>query len=283
MNETVSRDASGFRGSFRRWGELARILAARNLKIRYKGSALGFFWSLLTPAATILMYAVFARILKFGGGDGYLPFLVTGVVVWGFTAGTLNDSLHSIAGNSNLVKKVFFPRAILPLSTTLANAVNFLLTLVPLLLYLALAGRLRLGAAGWLLPAFALHFLLALGISFLVSTLNVFFRDTQHAVGIGQLAWFFLTPVFYFPQMQLEAAGFLGAWRGLVFLNPMTGVLALYRRGLMGAAEQPLVPPAFAADVPAWWIGVSCAMCLAVLALGVAALRRGDRSFGDAL
>ena len=239
-----------------KWAELTRILTARNLKIRYKGSVLGFFWSLLTPALTILMYAVFAHILKFNKGQPhYLQFLVSGIIVWGFTAGCLNDSLFSIAGNANLVKKVFFPRAILPWGPGLL----------------------------WLLPAFAFHLALCTGIALLVGTLNVFFRDTQHVVGIGQLAWFFLTPVFYFPQMQLEAAGFLGAWRGLVFLNPMTGVLALYRRALMGAAEQPLVPPAFAADVPAWWVGVSCAMCLAVLAIGVAALRRGDRTFGDEL
>ena len=267
-----------------KWAELTRILTARNLKIRYKGSVLGFFWSLLTPALTILMYAVFARILKFGGGDGYLPFLVTGIVVWGFTAGVLNDSLHSIAGNSNLVKKVYFPRAILPLTTALANGVNFLLTFVPLMIYLAITGTLELGPGLlWLVPAFAFHLALCAGIACLVGTLNVFFRDTQHIVGIGQLAWFFLTPVFYFPRMQLEAAGFLGAWKGLVFLNPMTGVLALYRRALMGAAEQPLVPPDFAADVPARWVGASCAVCLAVLFLGLAALRRGDRNFGDAL
>lgn len=289
MNGAVSGNASETRGSFRRWGELTRILAARNLKIRYKGSALGFFWSLLTPALTILMYAVFARILKFGGGDGYLPFLVTGIVVWGFTAGVLNDSLHSIAGNSNLVKKVYFPRAILPLSTTLANAANFLLTLVPLLLYLALAGRLRLSHAGWLVPALALHFLLALGIAFLVSTLNVFFRDVQHAVGIGQLAWFFLTPVFYYPAMQVSAAPLPDAWRGLVYLNPMTGVLAMYRRGLLG---DELVPgaetlaawgaPAAAAPSP-WWLAAGAASAALVFLLGRAALRRGDRFFGDVL
>ena len=270
-------------GGWARWRDLTRILTARNLKIRYKGSALGFFWSLLTPATTIAMYAIFAGILKFAKGQNYLPFLVTGLLVWGFTAGTLNDSLFAIAGNANLVKKVWFPRVILPLTTALANAVNFALTLAPLLLYLALDGVLDLSHALWLLPAAFFHLALCVGIACLVSTLNVFFRDTQHIVGIGQLAWFFLTPVFYFPRMQLEAAGFLGAWKGLVFLNPMTGVLALYRRGLMGAAEQPLVPPDFAAEVPAWWVGVSCAVCLAVLWIGLAALRRGDRSFGDAL
>ena len=123
-----------------RWLDLVRILTARNLKIRYKGSVLGFLWSLLTPALTILMYAVFARILKFNAGQPhYLQFLVSGIIVWGFTAGCLNDSLYSIAGNANLVKKVRFPRAILPLSTAIANSVNFLLTFVPLALYLALA------------------------------------------------------------------------------------------------------------------------------------------------
>lgn len=289
MNDASTGTPSSPGGSLRRWGELARILAHRNLKIRYKGSALGFFWSLLTPAATILMYAVFARILKFGGGDGYLPFLVTGIVVWGFTAGTLNDSLHAIAGNANLVKKVYFPRAILPLSTTLANAANFLLTLVPLVLYLALAGRLRLGHAGWLVPALALHFVLALGISLLVATLNAFFRDTQHAVGIAQLAWFFLTPVFYYPAMQVAAAPLPAAWRGLVYLNPMTGILAMYRRGLLGAELVPGAETLAAWQAPAeaapgaWWLAASAGAAVLVCILGVLALRRGDRFFGDVL
>ncbi len=289
MNDASPGDSRPAGGARARWLELTRILALRNLKIRYKGSALGFLWSLLTPALTILMYAVFAHILKFGGGDGYLPFLVTGIVVWGFTAGVLNDSLQAIAGNSNLVKKVWFPRAILPLSTTLANAVNFLLTLAPLLLYLALAGHLRLGRAYWLVPALALQLVLAPGISYPLATLNVFFRDTQHAVGIGQLAWFFLTPVFYYPAMQVSAAPLPDAWRGLVYLNPMTGVLAMYRRGLLGLE---LVPgPAelarFGAGAPAapspWWIAGSAAVAALVYAIGVLALRRGDRSFGDVL
>ena len=127
-------------GGWARWRDLTRILTARNLKIRYKGSALGFFWSLLTPATTIAMYAIFAGILKFAKGQNYLPFLVTGLLVWGFTAGTLNDSLFAIAGNANLVKKVWFPRVILPLTTALANAVNFLLTLAPLLRDMGLDG-----------------------------------------------------------------------------------------------------------------------------------------------
>lgn len=128
--------------------ELVWILVQRNLKIRYKHSALGFLWSLLTPLLMILMYAVFASILKFNtGSPDYLPFLVVGIVVWQFTAGCLNDSLSSIAGSANLVKKVAFPRVILPVSTVLANAVNFVLTFVVLLAYLLATGVADFGAA----------------------------------------------------------------------------------------------------------------------------------------
>ena len=269
------------KAGLRKWGGLVRILVARNLKIRYKGSALGFFWSLLTPALTILMYAVFASILKFNRGQpAYLQFLVTGIIVWNFTAGTLNDSLFSIAGNANLVKKVYFPRAILPLSTALANGVNFLLTAVPLVLYLAVTGTLDLSGGLWLVPAVALHFALCAGIALLCGTLNAFWRDVQHAVGVGQLAWFFMTPVFYDIGMQLGAAPLPGQLKGLVFLNPMTGVLAMYRRGLMGRAP---VPEEWAAAVPAAWIALSAVSCLAILAVGLLALRAGDKRFGDVL
>jgi len=261
--------------------ELTAILVQRNLKIRYKGSALGFLWSLLTPAAMILMYAVFAHILKFNTGDPmYLPFLVTGIVVWQFTAGSLNDSLAAIAGNANLVKKVSFPRVILPLSTALANAVNFGLTFVVLAAYLAVSGALHPARIWLLVPAVVLHLALVSGLACLVATANVFYRDTEHIIGVGTLAWFFLSPVFYSLDLQLGALpGRLGA---LAFLNPMTGILALYRAALMG---QPLLPPAHAAFLPPAWgaLAISAAVCAAALAAGLAAIRAGNRKFGDVL
>lgn len=264
---------------YSRWHELIQILVVRNLKIRYKGSALGFFWSLLTPGLTILMYAVFAKILKFNGGQAhYLQFLVTGILVWQFTAGTLSDSLAAISGSSNLVKKVYFPRIILPVTTVFANGVNFLLTIVPLLLYLALTHTLVLTHALWLIPAVLFQLFLCVGIACFVATLNVYFRDMQHMVGIGQMAWFFLTPVFYDTAMQISAFPLPGVSPGLIFLNPMTGILAFYRRGFMGEA---LLPEACGLS-PAW-VWVSAAMCVVVFLLGLWTLRRGDRGFGDVL
>ena len=269
--------------------DLVRMLVARNLKIRYKGSALGFLWSLLTPLSMIAIYAVFAGVLGMrrqllglsGNTFAYLPFLVSGIVAWQFTAGVLGDSLYTIVGNANLVKKVFFPRVILPVSTVLANSINFLLTFAVLLVYLVAAGALRLSAATlWLVPALALQLALCLGIAMLVSTLHVFFRDTEHIVGLLMLAWFFMTPVMYEASLQTTALArftwFPESLHGLVFLNPMTGILALYRRALMG---MDLVPPGIA---PAWLL-LTVAMIAALLLLGRAALRIGDRHFGDVL
>ncbi len=255
--------------------ELLGMLVARSLKIRYKNSSLGFFWSLLTPAFFIAIYALFAGILGIkgrmlgAGGTGFLPFLVTGIVVWQFTATCFSDALHAIAGNANLIKKASFPRLLLPLSMVLANACNFLLTLVVLLLYLLFA-RAVFGPA-WLLPAAMLaQALLCLGLGLLISAANVFFRDTEHIVGVASLAWFFMTPVFYPTAMQIDFLKGAPAW--LVYLNPMTGILEVYRLAFLNL--QPALSAGFA---------VSCAMSLLVLAAGGAIFAAAQGRFGDVL
>lgn len=255
--------------------ELLATLVDRNLKIRYKGSALGFLWSLLTPGFFILIYAVFAKILRFDNGNpNYLQFLVAGIIIWQFTASCLNDALFSIVGNSNLVKKVFFPRILLPLSTALANAVNFLLTFVVLVAYLVLSGAWDAHAIGWLVPALLLQMLLCTGLCCLCGVSNVFFRDTQHIVSIILQAWFFLSPVFYDVQMQLGIIAKWGLPPWIVYLNPMTGILSAYRAALMG---QPIVPGGF---LP---MALSGMVCVIVFLLGLLAMRSGDKRFGDVL
>ncbi len=263
--------------------ELLWILVKRNLTIRYKNSVLGFFWSLLTPLLMILVYVVFASILKFDNGrDDYLQFLVAGIVTWQFTAGCLNDSLYAIVGNTNLVKKVFFPRIILPISTALANGVNFLLTFVVLLLFILVTGVADFTCVYWLVPAILMHLTLGIGIACLCATANVFFRDMQHLVGVGSLAWFFLSPVFYDLSLQVGILNFANPqWKGIVFLNPMSGILAAYRTAIMG---YPLLPEAAAGAAlhPAWLL-LSAGVCVAVALIGAAALRKGDKYFGDVL
>lgn len=263
--------------------ELIGKFVSRNLKIRYKNSVLGFFWSLLTPLCSILMYAIFARLLKFGG-DGYLPYLVTGIITWQFTASCLNDSLHSIAGNSNLVKKVFFPRIILPLSTVFANAINFLLTFVVLIFYLIVSGVADFENFWLIIPAFIMQIILCLGLACLCSTSNVFFRDTEHIIGVVSQAWFFLSPIMYPLSFQTDVVinKFSSALLPWIYLNPMTGILVLYRKALLGGkanlgAELPAI-------VESWLpICISFVTCLFILLWGRAVLRAGDRKFGDVL
>jgi lipopolysaccharide transport system permease protein len=217
--------------------ELLGILVVRNLKIRYKRSVLGFFWTLLTPLFFILIYAVFLKLLKsFDSNPVFLPSLVAGVVVWQFLAMCLGDSLHAILGNATLVTKAAFPRIVLPLSMAIANTINFLLSTVILIVYLLILKLVVMPEVisfqyAWLLPiVLVTQFALCLGLSLILSSLNVFFRDTEHILGVGLLAWFFLTPIIYtFDRIPQE-------FQRYSFLNPMTGIVTAFRTGFLGTS-----------------------------------------------
>ena len=183
----------------------------------------------------------------------------------------------SVAGNASLVKKVYFPRLILPLSVCLSGLINFLLTL---LVQWALVAAL-LAAKGAALPAAALwvpvlslyHLLFNFGLALLVAAANVYFRDTQHVVGLLMSAWFFMTPVMYTLELvRSVAAGH--AWvGGLYLLNPMTGLITAYR-----ALQTP--------DAAFPWNGCSLAgllLPLALLAVAVPVFQRAQRNFSDVL
>jgi lipopolysaccharide transport system permease protein len=258
---------------FRR--ELLWILVVRNLKLRYKHSALGFFWSLLSPLLLILIYATFAAILRFNvGRPNYLQFLVIGIVIWQFLSMCLNDSLYTVMGSANLVKKTAFPRLILPLSMVFANLINFLLTWIVLLLYLAFSGMSFQYIV--LLPVVLLvQTALCLGMALFLSSVNVFFRDTEHILGVGTLAWFFMTPIFYPIKDQL--AFLPEKFAALVFLNPMTGIVWSYRVILMGSSTPDIT------SVPAYFLAVSAAVSFVVLAIGIVVFQRLQVRFGDEL
>jgi ABC-type polysaccharide/polyol phosphate export permease len=217
--------------------ELVGNLVARNLKQRYKGSALGFLWSLLHPLFLVLIYLVFIRLMRF---PTRLPHLLVGVMAWQFLSLCASDAAGVILGHASLVKKTWFPRFILPLSAVLGNLVHFGLSLVVLAVALP-----ALGApprASWLLlPGIvAVQFLFCLGLSLALSALNVFFRDVEHLVPIGLMSWFFVSPVIY-PVEQVIGNPSLPAWVApLFFANPMSLFLAWYRLAFLGDPLPPL-------------------------------------------
>ena len=211
--------------------ELVANFVVRNLKQRYKGSALGFLWSLLHPLFLVLIYLVFIRLMRFSTN---MPYLLVGVMVWQFLSLCAGDAAAVVLSNASLVKKTWFPRMILPLSAVLGNLVHFVLSLLVLVVALPLLGVSPRGT--WLhLPwLIALQFLFSLGISLGLSALNVFFRDVEHLVPIALMSWFFVTPVIYSADLVLENP-LLPPWGAAVFFaNPMTAMLTWYRHAFLG-------------------------------------------------
>ena len=250
--------------------ELLVILVERNLKIRYKNTSLGFLWTLLGPVFQILIYTVFLRILKIPVD---LESLVVGIFMWQFLAITTGDSLNVILGNSTLITKTPFPRIVLPLSTVLANFINFALSILVLIVFLLFVRPDVHVYAVCLLPVFlASHVALCLGLSLLVSGCNVFFRDTEHLVSVGLMAWFFLSPAMY--DIETFVSPKFG--EGLVSLylcNPMAALLAGYRLVFLGMNE----------SLAAVRYLPGLALCWGVLAIGIVSFRRMDGRFGDVL
>lgn len=248
--------------------ELVWNFVARNLKQRYKGSALGFLWSLLHPLFLVLIYLVFIRLMRF---STRLPTLLVGVMAWQFLSLCAGDAAGVVLGHASLVKKTWFPRVILPLSAVLGNLVHFGLSLLVLALALPLLGVAP--GLGWLhLPwLIGLQFLFCLGISLGLSALNVFYRDVEHLVPIGLMSWFFVTPVIYSAE-QVVGNQTLPAWVAPVFFaNPMAALLAWYRHAFLG---DPLP------GVPLWPGLLGAA---AVFVLGALLFARLEPRFADEL
>ena len=250
--------------------ELLSTLVARNLKIRYQSSALGFFWTLLNPLFMMLIYWIFITFMKFPIDAASL---LTGILAWQFLTMCCGDSINAVAGQPNLVKKVYFPRIILPVSTVLANLVNFLLSLVVLFVFAVALGRLQWGAGLAALPLIvALQLVFGLGLALLISCSSVYFKDTEHIVGVLLMAWFFMSPVIYTLAFITSSDRIPGWLATLYQVNPMVGLISLYRWAVVGGA--PPGAPAVAAAV---------VVPLAALAAGAVIFARFEPDFADEL
>jgi len=214
--------------------ELIWNLTVRDLKARYKDSVLGFFWSLLNPLAMMAVFTiVFTVMLPNQSVENFPIFVLCALLPWNFfTSGVLGGTT-SVVGNGNLIKKVFFPREILPIASVLSNLVNFLLALVVLFVALIVFGA-KISSDIWLLPiVISVQFVFILGIVLFLSTLHVFYRDTIMIVDVVLLAAFFLTPVFYPMDIVPKNSDILGftidVHRWLRILNPMASLVTTYR------------------------------------------------------
>lgn len=213
--------------------ELLRNLILRELRGTYRGSLLGFLWSLLNPLLTMLIFsAVFGLILRVplpasaSGAANFPAFLLAGLLPWNLLSSALSAGCLSLVANANLIRKVYFFRAVLPASAVLANGLHFLIGLGLLLIFLAVL-RVNFWPHLWLLPLPILSLLLlALGLAFATAVANLYFRDTQHLAALFAMAWFYVTPIVY-PVELVQPLG--EPWTTLYRLNPAAAVIGTFR------------------------------------------------------
>lgn len=216
-----------------RYRDLLYNLVVRDLKVRYKNSVLGVAWSLLNPLFMMLVFTVVFTVMQPSRIERFPLFVLCALLPWDFFRSSVTGATGSIVNNAHLVKKVYFPREVLPLSVVLSNLVNFLLALIVLFGMMVI---LRAPFTLWLLylPALILtQMIFSAGMALFLSTVNVFYRDTQHIMEVLMLGWFFVTPVFWNHQDLPQVASFLGVdWpvqRLTFILNPMASLISAYR------------------------------------------------------
>lgn len=218
---------------------LLKSLIRRDLKARYKNSLLGVVWSLLTPLFMMLVYTVLFTVLRPGNQiRTFYIFILVALVPWLFHSGTLMSGTVSITSNSPLVKKVYFPRLLLPISAMMSSLVNFGFAFLVLIIFLFVSGIGITIHALWVPVILIIQMIFMLGLTMILSALNVFYRDVRMIMDVIILAWFFLTPIFY-PledfnnQAQLMGLQFDAA-RFMRWVNPMASIVDGYRTVLWG-------------------------------------------------
>lgn len=207
--------------------ELLLSLVTKELKVKYKNSVLGFLWSFVNPLLLMAVYTfIFSVVFKNKGIDNFPIFLLVGLLPWNFMSLSVGASVSSIVSNANLIKKVYFPREFLPVSSVLANLVNFLLELMVLFVFLLIFGYRFYYYLPFLVLAILLQTLVVIGFSLFFSSTNVYFRDIQQLINLLLLLWFFVTPIVY--QLEMVPAKL----RAIIKLNPMAPIILLYRSAL---------------------------------------------------
>ncbi|MGC9467881.1 MAG: ABC transporter permease [Anaerolineae bacterium] len=214
--------------------DLVYNLVSRDLKVRYKNSLLGVVWSWLNPLLMMLIFTfVFDVLWERTDIPNYHILFLSALLPWNFFVGAVTGGIPSIVGNANLVKKVYFPREVLPISVVLSSLVNFLMGL-PVFFILAMISGVMPTRWVLLLPIpILIEVIFAIGITLILSTLEVFYRDTHMVMDVGMQAWFFLTPVIYPIRTLPPEVTLLGitfnpqVW--LFRLNPMASIINTYQ------------------------------------------------------
>ncbi|MEI2618195.1 MAG: ABC transporter permease [Thermomicrobiales bacterium] len=204
-----------------RYRSLIGNLVAKDLKVRYKSSMLGFFWSLLNPLLMMMVFTfVFTKLL--GETIPHFPvFVLIGLLSWNWTSTSIAAGTTSLVDNASLINKVYFPRILLPISVVASNMANYILALPVILVAMLVAG---MDFTPWILyvPVIILvQMTFLIGAVLILSAVHIYFRDTTVLVEVGLLAWFFMTPIFY--SVEDVAPNYVSL---MYRVNPMASIIA---------------------------------------------------------
>ncbi len=230
MSTVLPRSSVSLRASLGevwRFRELFRSLVARNLKVKYGRSVLGFVWTLLNPLLAVsILVVVFSRIIRIQVPD-YWAFMLSSYFVWNFTVQTLSTGTYVLAEHTALRRSAAFPSEVLVFGATAARLVEFAVEMVLVLVILIVFHHHGVPASFALLPVLVvIQVLIAIGLVLPIATLSIFYHDVQHALPIVLMMLFYLSPVFYPTDLVPESL------QQVYFLNPIAGLLTLFHRVL---------------------------------------------------
>jgi lipopolysaccharide transport system permease protein len=246
--------------------ELLYFLTWRDIKVRYKQTVLGAAWAIIQPFLTMVVFSLFFGRLAKVPSDGipYPIFSYAALVPWTLFAHGLAQSAASVVASGNVIKKVYFPRLVIPISSVLSGTVDFLLAFMVLFGMMVFYGTLPTWNVLWLPLLIILALVTALGVGMWLSAMNVQFRDVRYTVPFLTQLWLFATPIAYPSSLLPEG------WRTVYGLNPMAGVVEGFRWALLGTET-----------APGAMIAVSSMAALILLVSGMYYFRRMEKTFAD--
>lgn len=251
---------------------LMKNLILRDLKQRYVGSVGGFVWSIIHPIVLLVSYYfVFTVIFRIGidserfGTENFAIYVFSGFLPWLMFSDTVMRSCTAITNNANLITKTVIPSEILPIAIMISNLIHHVIGLVILLCVLAMFESIRLSAL-WVFCYLPVLILLTQGLGWLVSGMNVFFRDTSQIVNVIMTFWFWFTPILYAPELVPER------FRSVLALNPMATLVIGYRNAFLQ-----LSPP------PLYHVVILLALTIGAFLIGAFFFRRSKEAFADVL
>jgi len=249
-----------------KYKELLEELTKREIKARYKQSVLGYAWVILNPLFQMLVMAfVFSKILRITNlSVPYALFLYVGLLPWNLFAASITSSMNSLVGNGPLLTKIYFPREIFVISTIFAKIVDFLLASIVLVVFFIFFHQQVTLNIFWVIPIFLIQQLFTYGLSLILASFNLFYRDIQYLFGLILLTWMYVTPVIYPTEMFPEQ------YRWIFKLNPMAIFINAYRQVMLGGGM-----PNFTS------LGIALGLSLVMVLVGYKIFKNLEGMFAD--